>query len=123
MTERIGKQQLLWIDVERSAREELVSAASALEISPELAARLATAGRDPDLTRYERYLHLVLHAVEPGESDALSITVVDIVGGRDWILTVHDGPAPALARFDAVTEGETQLGALDAAGFVADLAV
>lgn len=44
---------------------------------------------------------------------------VDLVAGRNWVLTVHQGPVPALARIDALTDGETQLGALDAAGFMA----
>ena len=37
-------------------------------------------------------------------------------------MTIHDGPLAALARFDATTEGETRLGALDAASFVAAVA-
>lgn len=48
--------------------------------------------------------------------------IIDIVGGRDWVLTVHGGPAPELEWLDAATEGETRLGALDAAGFVAAVA-
>ena len=47
---------------------------------------------------------------------------VDILAGRDWVVTIHDGPLAALARFDATTEGETRLGALDAASFVAAVA-
>ena len=47
---------------------------------------------------------------------------IDVVGGRNWVLTVHDGPVAALERLDAVTEGETRLGALDAAGLVAAIA-
>jgi Mg2+ and Co2+ transporter CorA len=45
--------------------------------------------------------------------------MLDVVAGRDWVLTVHDGPLAALERFDKATEGETRLGALDAAGFIA----
>ena len=47
---------------------------------------------------------------------------VDIVAGKDWVVTIHDEPLAALARFDATTEGETRLGALDAASFVAAVA-
>ncbi len=47
---------------------------------------------------------------------------LDVVAGRNWVVTVHDGPVRAFARFDATTEGETTLGALDAAGFLAAIA-
>ena len=40
------------------------------------------------------------------------------MGGRDWVVTVHDGPVAALGRLDGATEGETKLGALDAGDIV-----
>ena len=43
---------------------------------------------------------------------------LDIVAGRDWVLTVHDGAVPAIDRILEGIEGETRLGALDAGGFV-----
>jgi magnesium transporter len=48
--------------------------------------------------------------------------VLDVVAGPGWVVTVHDGPMEALDRLDAVTEGETRLGAMDATGLVAGLA-
>lgn len=124
LTSRLSEHQLLWVDVDRAAGQDLASATEALEISADLGSRLAEAGGEPDLTRYEQYLHLVLHAVEPAAdpTDSPPVTAIDVVGGRDWVLTVHDGPSAALERLDAVTEGETRLGALDAAGFVAAVA-
>jgi magnesium transporter len=47
---------------------------------------------------------------------------LDLVAGHDWVVTVHDGPLEALERLDAVTEGETRFGALDAAGLMAAIA-
>ena len=43
---------------------------------------------------------------------------IDLVAGRNWVVTVHDGPVRAFDRLDALTEGETRLGALDAAGLL-----
>jgi len=45
-----------------------------------------------------------------------------IVAGHDWVVTVHDGPLEALRRLDAVTQGETRFGAMDAAGLMAAIA-
>jgi len=59
-------------------------------------------------------------AASSAEPDAsLRRHPVDIVAGRDWVVTIHDGPLPGLKRFDAATEGETRLGALDASSFLA----
>jgi Mg2+ and Co2+ transporter CorA len=49
----------------------------------------------------------------------LVASTIDIVGGRNRVVTVHDGPIQALERLDAEREGETRLGALDAGTFVA----
>ena len=90
--------------------------------------------RDPgdraDLTHQPDHIHLVLQAIDiegdpearaTADPDASSLRrhPVDILAGRDWVVTVHDGPLPGLERLDAATEGETRLGALDAASFVA----
>jgi Mg2+ and Co2+ transporter CorA len=47
---------------------------------------------------------------------------LDVIGGRDWVVTIHDGPLAALQRIEAANEGETRLGALDAATFFAAVA-
>ena len=44
---------------------------------------------------------------------------IDVLAGRNWIVTVHDVPLRSLDRIEGGTEGETRLGALDAAGFLA----
>jgi Mg2+ and Co2+ transporter CorA len=65
---------------------------------------------------------------DPNAADATAVTpaptsiVLDIVAGRNWVVTMHDGPLRALARFDAGTEGETKIGALDAGSFLAAIA-
>jgi magnesium transporter len=46
---------------------------------------------------------------------------IDLVAGRNWVVTIHDGPVNALDRFDHLTSGNTHLGRLDAAGFLAGI--
>jgi Mg2+ and Co2+ transporter CorA len=61
-------------------------------------------------------------AVEPASDDDAERLVrraIDVIAGRNWVVTVHDGHVRAFTRFDATTEGETTLGALDAAAFLA----
>ncbi|MFL5719875.1 MAG: CorA family divalent cation transporter, partial [Chloroflexota bacterium] len=128
---RLGERHLLWVDVDRAAGQDLEAAAAAFDLERGLAARLAKPRHEPSVTKFEDYLHLALLTMESGEGEEAReadagtepwIHTIDVVGGRNWVMTVHDGPTPALDRFDAATHGDTGLGALDAAGLVAAIA-
>jgi magnesium transporter len=73
---------------------------------------------------YSDHIHLTLEAMEAPAStaesdDALEPREIDLIAGRNWVVTVHSQPDPALARIDDLTKGDTRFGALDAAGFLA----
>ena len=127
MAERIAERQLLWIDLDRRSDSDLESIAAAVGLEPALVERLATESKRADLTQFPEHVHLVLEAMErpatAADGDPTPVRrAIDIVAGRDWVVTVHDGPTQVLERIDAATEGETRLGALTAAGFMAAIA-
>jgi magnesium transporter len=117
---------LLWIDLDGRSDSDLEAIAVAVGLEPPLVARLANEPKRADLTQYADHLHLVLEAMEPPGEQSVGDTPVcralDIVAGHDWVVTVHDGPLEALAHLDAVNEGETRFGAMDAAGLMAAIA-
>ena len=124
--ERIGDRQLLWIDLDGRERADLDRIAAIVGLEPNLVAGLADPPERADLTSWPDHVHLILLALEPASDDGdhtrLVRRPIDLIAGRNWIVTVHDGPVRAFARFDATTEGETTLGALDAAAFLAAIA-
>jgi Mg2+ and Co2+ transporter CorA len=69
------------------------------------------------LTRTQDRLHLTLQAMEPDEADSTGLVrrEIDLVAGRNVVLSVHDGPVAALQRFADGLDGDTRLGLLDAA--------
>lgn len=124
MAKALRDRQLLWIDLDGRERPVLDDVTAAVGLDASQAARLTHTPRRVDLTQYPDHIHLVLEAMEAAaESAAADATAasrtIDIIAGRNWVLTVHEGPLAAIQRVDAATEGETRLGALDAAGFVA----
>ena len=124
--DRIGDRQLVWIDLDGRERADLDRIATIVGLEPRLVARLADPPERADFTAWPDHIHLILVALEPASDDDDATRLVrrplDLVAGRNWVVTVHDGPVRAFARFDATTEGETTLGALDAAGFLAAIA-
>ena len=97
------------------------------DLEPGLVKRLANEPPRADLTQYADHLHLVLEAMEPPKDPERDGRIpvrraLDVVAGHDWVVTVHDGPLDALEHLDAVTEGETRFGAMDAAGLMAAIA-
>ncbi len=113
----------MWIDIDGRERADLDRIATIVGLEPRLVARLADPPERADFTAWPDHIHLILVALEPasddGDATRLERRPLDLVAGRNWVVTVHDGPVRAFARFDATTEGETTLGALDAAGFLA----
>lgn len=126
MVGRLGRQRLLWIDVDGREPAQLAKVGQAVGLGDRLLARLATAPERADLTHFPDHLHVAMQAVDEarsGDPDPGSRpNGLDIIGGRDWVVTIHDGPSAALQRIEAANEGETLLGALDAATFVAAVA-
>ena len=123
----MGDRQLLWIDLDSRSEGDLEAAGAAVNLEPALVELLAQEPSRADLTQFADHLHLVLEAMEPlkdPERDGRMPVrrALDIVAGHDWVVTVHDGPLDALEHLDAVTEGETRLGAMDAAGLMAAIA-
>lgn len=123
----VGDRQLLWIDLDGRDHEDLRAIASAVELEPSLVRLLGTAPERADMTTYPEHVHLILQSMEQADPDAkdphaLARKPIDVVAGRNWVVTVHDGALRAFDRIDASTEGETRLGALDAAGFMASIA-
>jgi magnesium transporter len=127
MVESLDDRQLLWIDIADREHADLDAAGAAVGLEGQQAARLRRSPKRVDLTQFPDHIHLALEALEaPAEGDDPEgdpvRQSVDVLAGRNWVVTVHDGALAAIERLDALTEGETKLGALNAAGFLAAIA-
>jgi magnesium transporter len=110
--------QLLWVDVAARDRATLESIATDLELPSAFVEAIlesepfAKADRRPGLIR------LRIVAVEPGDDEILQRRPLDIVAGRNLVVTIHDGELEVFEPLKRELEDETRLGALDAANFV-----
>ena len=112
------------MDVDRRDDGDLLAAvADRLDLSQVDRERLSTEVGRAQLTRTQDRLHLTLEGLEAdgGKPPRLERREIDLVAKRNVVLTVHAGPVAALQRFIDTLEGETRLGALDAADLLSSL--
>ena len=97
--------------------------AARLELPAAERERLAKEFGRADSWRSEDRLHLTLEALEAAEDDGhrLIRCEIDLVARRNLVLSVHAGPVAALQRYVDGLDGETRLGALDAADLMSAL--
>jgi magnesium transporter len=115
----------LWIDLDgRDDAAALGPIADRLDLPPAERERLSTELGRGHLARTQERLHLTLEALE-SEEDAdpprLVRREIDLVATKNVVLTVHQGPVQALQRFVDTLDGETRLGALNAADLLSSL--
>jgi Mg2+ and Co2+ transporter CorA len=121
-----GADQLLWVDVDARSEADLAGVVELLGLNPALLRQLSDDVDRSSLTQYPDHIHLSLETMEPPGSGGRRGDVVrpvrqtlDLVAGAEWVLTVHDGPLAATDRLLEGMKGETRLGALEAADFLA----
>ena len=119
---KLTERQLLWIDIAgglssdeaRAIAERFVLDARtrrALESDDEAQPHLALSGA---------HFHLRVVA-EPGDTKAKGTKWLDVIAGRNVVISQHAEPIDYLVNLDDRIEADTTLGLLDSASFVAAL--
>jgi Mg2+ and Co2+ transporter CorA len=115
------ERQLLWIDlaeeIDRARAERL---AEAFELDRSTMQALQHPGGTPHLEVHGSYLHIRV-AVEPNDRDPDATPWLDIIGGRNVVITSHRRPIKFLDDMDDRIQADTSFGLLDASTFMASL--
>ena len=128
---QVGKQRLLWIDVDSRDPAELKQVAEAIGIGDDCLANLVK----PVGARLQNFGTHIQVAVEtapaiidmeafarqPGTSPTKPHMRLDFVINKDWLLTVHEGEIEFIRAFRAQDRAETTIGALTTHDFAASL--
>lgn len=118
---RPSRRQVLWIDLDADLeREDVSRLAPLLELQPRTIAQLTRSPAGPHLSVHGGYLHIRV-AAEPTEDDAEPATWLDIIAGRNVVITRHDRPLQFLKDVDKRIERDATAGILSAAAFLAIL--
>lgn len=128
---QVGKQRLLWIDVDTREPAELKQVADVIGLGDDCLLSLTR----PDGVRLHNYGSVIQLAVEtapaiidtdafarqPGGSPTKPHMRLDLVINKDWLLTVHDGEIEFIRAFLAHDQVDTTIGALTTQDFAASL--
>jgi magnesium transporter len=116
---RLGRHELLWVDVDRRDPEDAERVAAALGLDEHTRDRLAEPHDHADFHDHGRYLRITTYAPRPDDDDRLH--AVECVVGENWVVTAHDQPVPVLDDFASRLSGSGDTGSLDGPGFLAAL--
>lgn len=120
--ERLGKDQILWIDLMDPSEEETAGVFDALDLGDAAGLELGSFERKPRLEQFEGQLRVTAVAVSDAESDPeREMIIVDCFLGSNWVLTAHSAEIAVLDDFRSVAEGKGGIGMLDAPSFLTTL--
>jgi Mg2+ and Co2+ transporter CorA len=112
----LGKDQLLWVDVDLSSEAALDQLGTLVELGDD---EFSDEERLPIRERGEYFSFTVPTLVSP-DDDAELAPLTCIVETR-WVVTAHHGKVAFLDAFDEHVRSDSALGQLDAPNFVASL--
>jgi Mg2+ and Co2+ transporter CorA len=114
-------RQLLWIDVvgDRSP-DEARRVAERLALQHRTRAALQRQGTEPLIAVHRDYLHVRV-AADPSDQDPDQTDWIDIIAGRNVVITRHDRQIPFLDDVDDRIEADAAAGILSSTAFFAAL--
>ena len=120
--DRLGKNQILWIDLMDPSEDEATAVFDALQLGDVGELELGDLKRKPQVEQFEGHLRVTAIAVSDAESDPeQERIVVDCFLGSNWLLTVHSADIAVLNDFRDAAEGRGGIGLLDAPSFLTTL--
>jgi Mg2+ and Co2+ transporter CorA len=125
----LEERQLLWIAVAGRDQGALARVRDLFHLDPQAFRDLTGAGYCPLLNRHGEYFHCALWAIadreppgdRPAEPPELKAVRLDLLIGKNWLVTAADEEIAFLADFRDEDRGETLLGVLSSASLAAAL--
>jgi magnesium transporter len=121
VVDHVGRRSILWIDLDRRDRDQLVPTARSLNLTATSVGQLRDGDSRPHFADCGEYLHVTAYAPSrTGDGD--DPLRIDCLVSKHWVLTVHDAPVEALEDFrEKLTSSSGEIGMLDGPEFLADL--
>jgi magnesium transporter len=116
----LSDDKLLWVDAQEPTAADLKEIAEAFGFPDPIMEALAARSDEARLVRAPEAILVTVLCVESPRRDVVPVAV-DLVAGRNAIVTMHRQPVSALDEWESHLRDEAALGTLDAASFMAGL--
>lgn len=113
-------RRLLWIDLDDRDEADLAILEQELGLEPPIVRHLATVANHARILRFPERIVVTLSALDRSD-ETIARKELDVLVGRNVVVTVHDGPLAAIDEITDQLSDEEGLGALDAGAFMTAL--
>lgn len=119
--EKIGENQLLWVNV-RCRKEEIIKkVASALKLRNVPLKSILNDSERPQIDIFEDFYRIYIVSVKAENSEKIERLPIDFLVGKNFVVTIHDGKVDYFDELREREKGETNLGELDVESFITTL--
>jgi magnesium transporter len=118
--EHLGRNAILWVDLDSPEPGELRELVEALGLHEETSDEFASNDTDPFFGEFGSYLHVTVF-VPAGDDMRTQLVRVTCLVAESWVVTVHETPVQPFEDFRERAGGSGQVGLLDGPEFLADL--
>jgi CorA-like Mg2+ transporter protein len=116
---RRSKQPPAVGDLSKPNSSEIDEIVDALDLPDQLREELHSDGDGIQLHRYPNCIHLVVEVLEADEDGAIGRQQLELIAGKGYVVTISATPLSPVANFVDGMKGDTHLGGLGSAGFLA----
>jgi magnesium transporter len=120
LVKELGENQLLWVDVRNAEEAEIQKVGEFFGLDPACVRDLIEVHHRPELRNYGEYFHLQVIGVARKDNKDEPVHL-DMVAGENFVVTVQQEDLKLLDDFNEQVRGDTQIGRLGSADFVAAL--
>jgi magnesium transporter len=117
---KVDDRRLLWVDLDSRTEDDLRTLQEALGLEDRILVQLRTDGRRARILRLPDRIVITLGALEK-RNDSVTRAELDVIVGRNLVVTVHDGSLTAIDDFNDQLRDEESLGKLEAGAFMTAL--
>lgn len=114
MIRKFKQPSVTWIDIESPTKEDILQIAEEYNLHSLVTNELLSPSHQSHVDTYDNYLYLVLHfptcEICYGAEDKKETQEIDIILGRDFIITIHYELIQPLEEFSKIFDAQFKIG-------------
>ncbi len=119
--EKIGENQLLWINIPHRKEEIIEKVVSTLSLRNVPVKSILNETERPKVDIFDDFYRIFIISVKAENSEKVKKLPIDFLVGKNFVITIHNGNVDYFDELRESEKGETNLGELDVESFITTL--